>query len=105
MYHNTDGNEITMPSVVCRIFYVLIAPNATTYSVTPQIMNPHPTITKWTLINLPERRKRKSLLATYGCFSRSFINAVREAKEQGTLLLNPAIRRQQAFAFAPLWHN
>jgi len=45
---------------------------------------------KCTLINLPERRERKAPLATYGCFSRSLINAVREAKEQGTLLLKPS---------------
>jgi len=36
-----------------------------------------------------------------GCFSRSLINAVREAKEQGTLLLKPCHLSQQGFALTP----
>jgi len=59
-----------------------------------------PFLLKCTLINPPPRRERKAC-GVFGCFSRSLINAIREAKEQSTLLLISANLASAGFALTP----
>ena len=90
---------------VTKTIWCTIAPNTTTYIMIPQIAKPCTNFfLKYTPKNLPERRERKVCDSVFGCFSRSLINAVREAKELSTLLLISANLASAGFALTPFWH-